>query len=186
MALTDIATVHTTLRKQLNITNPLRVPRVRKIVVNVSSGSAVTDAKLKETIIQTLQRITGQKPLERKAKKAISNFKIRKGMVVGWTVTLRGKRMMDFFQKLIHVTLPRVRDFRGVSAKGFDGQGNYTLGFKENIVFPEIKPDEVEKIHGLELSIQTSAENNAEGFALLKAYGFPFNDELPSKPSRKS
>jgi len=167
-------TIRPQLLKDLQLTNVMRVPALKKIIVNVGSGEAMRDDKLRSAIEQTLQRITGQKPLARKAKKSISNFKLRQNSVIGWKVTLRGKRMYDFFEKLVRSTLPRVRDFRGVPPTGFDGHGNYTLGFKEHLVFPEIRPDEVEKVHGLEVSIQTSAANDDEGRALLKAFGFPF------------
>jgi large subunit ribosomal protein L5 len=160
------------MREIFGYQNNLAVPKLEKVVINVGTGRALRDSKFMEVMIDNLKRITGQKPTERRAKKAISNFKIRKGLVIGLMVTLRGKRMYEFVDKLINVALPRVRDFRGLSPKGFDDQGNYTIGFKEHIVFPEIKPDEVEKLHGLEVSIVTNTKNKKEAKELLRLLGF--------------
>ncbi len=164
------------LKKQFGYANVHEVPRLEKVVLNVGIPAASKDAKLPETVEQVLRRISGQQPVKTLAKKSISNFKIRKGMVVGMTVTLRGKRMEAFVEKLVHVTLPRVRDFRGLSPKGLDGRGNLAIGFKEFIAFPEIRPDEVERLHGLELVIVTTAKTRDEGYALLKLLGFPFKE----------
>ncbi len=165
------------LKAQFGYKNNLAVPRVEKVVVNVGTGQGLKDAKFNEVVEATLQRITGQRPVKIAAKKSISNFKIRKGLIVGMMVTLRGKRMDDFIDKLINVTLPRVRDFRGLSVKSIDPAGNLNIGFKENIAFPEIKSDEVEKIHGLQISVITTAKTKEEGLELLKLLGFPFQKE---------
>lgn len=163
------------MQKRFGYTNMLAVPKISKIVVNVGIG--VRDPKLKDVAEATLSRITGQKPIINKAKKSISNFKVRKGMPVGLSVTLRKKQMYDFLAKLIHATYPRVRDFRGVERTITDGQGNVNLGFKEHTVFPEVRPDEVETVHGLEVAIVTTAKNDAEAVALLELMGFPFTKE---------
>lgn len=165
------------LTKEFSYSSPMAVPRLVKVTVNVGLGKALTEPKLTDVATKTLLRITGQKPVPRQARKSISNFKIREGMVIGLQVTLRGPRMYEFMDKLINVTLARVRDFRGISDKIFDGKGNLTIGFKEHLVFPEIKSDEVESIHGLEVSITTSAKNNAEGKRLLELLGLPFAKE---------
>ncbi len=154
--------------------NDLAVPKISKVVLNVGIGRAKDDPKSKEFAENTLTRITGQKPVFTKAKKSVSAFKVREGMIVGLKVTLRGQRMWDFLTRLVGVALPRVRDFRGLNQKSVDQQGNLNIGFNEHIVFPEIKPDEVEKLHGLEVAITTSAKNYEEGFELLKLLGFPF------------
>jgi len=166
------------LGKELGLTNLMAVPKVNKVVINIGLGKAAQDKQWIEIAKSILERISGQKPVEAKAKKSISNFKIRQGMVVGSRVTLRGNRMYDFLDKLINSTIPRFRDFYGLeNKKGFDGNGNYTLGFKEHIVFPEIGMDDVEKVHGLELTIVTSAKNDKEALALLKTLGFPFKKD---------
>lgn len=162
------------LMKEFAYTNVMAVPRVQKITLNVGLGRALTEAKIIEVATNTLSRITGQKPIQRLAKKSISNFKIRQGMTIGLQVTLRGNRMYEFLDKLINVSLPRVRDFRGVSPKNLDGHGNLNIGFKEHIAFPEIKSDEVESLHGLEIAITTSAKNNQEGRRLFELLGLPF------------
>ncbi len=164
------------LTKQFGYVNVHEVPKVTKIVLNVGIPAGSKDAKVAETVEQVLRRISGQQPVKTLAKKALSNFKIRKGMVVGMMVTLRGKRMEAFLEKLIHVTLPRVRDFRGISPKALDGRGNLAIGFKEFIAFPEISPDEVERLHGLEIAVVTTAKTRDEGFALLKSLGIPFKE----------
>jgi len=163
------------LKEELGLSNIMAVPKIDKVVLNIGIGRAVADKQWLEIADSILARISGQKPLQNKAKKSISNFKIRQGMVVGTKVTLRGNQMYDFLYKLINSTIPRFRDFYGLDIKkGFDGKGNYTMGFKEHIVFPEIGMDDVEKIHGLEVSIVTSAKNDKQALALLRAIGFPF------------
>lgn len=169
-------TVVPALKAQFGYTNAHEVPRLVKVVLNVGLPAGSKDAKLAETAEQVLRRISGQQPVKTLAKKSISNFKIRQGMVVGAMVTMRGKRMEAFVEKLIHITLPRVRDFRGLSPKTLDGGGNFSIGFKEFIAFPEIAPDEVERLHGLEVSVVTTAKTQEEGFALLKLLGFPFKE----------
>lgn len=167
------------LRKQLKetlaLTNIMAVPKVEKVVLNIGIGKATQDKQWVELATSILERITGQKPLTTKAKKSISNFKVRQGMIVGAKVTLRGERMYDFLDKLINITLPRLRDFFGLDLKkGFDKNGNYTIGFREHIVFPEIGNEDIDKTHGLEVTIATSAKNNEEALELLKVLGFPF------------
>jgi large subunit ribosomal protein L5 len=168
------------LERDLHTKNVHAVPRVAKVVLNAGFGNGIKDPKLQETVVSTLTRISGQKPLLTKSKKSISAFKIREGMTIGAKVTLRGTQMYEFLDKLINVALPRVRDFRGVSAKAFDQQGNYTLGFREHLSFPEIHSDEVEKLHGLEVIIATTAKNPVDGRALLQHLGFPFRDSAVS------
>ena len=162
-------------KKEFGLTNIFQVPKIDKVVINVGLGSAIKDEKLQVAIGDTIRRITGQKPLETTAKKAISNFKIRKGQVVGMKVTLRGKRMFDFLDKLVHITIPRIRDFRGISMKCVDANGSLHIGFKEHVSFPEIKTDEIERIHGLEVSIVTNAKNHDKGLLLFKYLGIPFS-----------
>lgn len=163
-----------TLKDALGIRNVLAVPRIIRVVVNVGVGKHFRDDKDIDYIEKTMTRIVGQKPIRATAKKSISSFKVRKGMVVGLVATLHGKRMYDFVEKLVHVVLPRVRDFRGLDAKSVDSHGNFTIGFKEHIAFPEIGSDEVERIHGLEATIVTNAKTRERGLALFKAFGFPF------------
>lgn len=170
-------TVIPALKDAFGYANVMQVPRVSKVTLNVGYGRHVKDKNYIENVDKTLQAITGQKPVHNKAKKSISNFKIRAGMPVGASVTLRGTQMYDFLDKLVNITFPRVRDFRGISPKSFDKQGNYSIGFKENIAFPEIDTDAVEKIHGLEVVVSTTATNRDEGLALLKGLGFPFRDK---------
>ncbi len=160
------------LKKRLDIKNTLAIPRITKVVINVGVGKKEKD--FISTVEANLARITGQKPVLTKAKKAISAFKTRQGMVIGVAVTLRGKRMYDFLEKLINISFPRVRDFRGISEKHLDNMGNLTVGFKENISFPEIRADEIENIHGLEISITTTAKSREAGLELFKLLGFPF------------
>lgn len=163
------------LKKELGISNILAVPRITKIVVNIGLSKSLNDKKFVDIAVSTLTRITGQKPVLTTAKKSISNFKIREGMIVGAMVTLRGKRMYDFLDKLVNVAFPRIRDFHGIDPKkGFDEHGNFAIGFKEHLVFPEIGGEEIENIHGLELAINTTAKDRAQAFALLSAFGFPF------------
>lgn len=163
------------LMKSLQLTNRLSVPKVSKVSINVGLSKSLQDKKFIDVATATLTRIAGQKPMHTKAKKSISNFKIRQGMVVGAAVTLRGKRMYDFIEKLVSVAFPRIRDFHGLDPKkGFDENGNYTIGFKEHVVFPEIGSDEIENIHGLEVTISTTANTREAAFLLLKGLGFPF------------
>ncbi|MFA5021631.1 MAG: 50S ribosomal protein L5 [Patescibacteria group bacterium] len=163
------------LKEKFSYKNNLAVPRVEKVVINIGTGQGLRDAKFNEVAENTLLRITGQRPVKTAAKKSISNFKIREGLIVGMMVTLRGKRMYDFLDKLVNVTLPRVRDFRGLDAKNVDQKGNLNLGFREHISFPEIKSDEIEKVHGLQISVVTTAKTREEGLELLKYLGFPFS-----------
>jgi large subunit ribosomal protein L5 len=165
------------LKEKLDIKNTLAVPTIEKVVINVGVGSGLKDKEFIKAVKKTLERISGQKPVEALARKSISNFKIRDGMVVGIKVCLRGDRMWDFIEKLVKVTLPRVRDFRGISTKGFDQEGNYSLGLKEYISFPEIDQDEVERLHGLQVNITTTSETKESGLALLTELGFPFKTE---------
>jgi large subunit ribosomal protein L5 len=162
------------LQKELGVTNLHATPKITKVVVSVGLSQAIKDPKLMETIEQTLTRITGQKPVKTKAKKSIASFKIREGMVVGMMVTLRGPRMWDFLSKFTRTTLPRIRDFRGISDKLVDKHGNASIGFKEHLSFPEIRPDEVERVHGLQVTIATTAGSRDAGLLLLKGLGFPF------------
>jgi large subunit ribosomal protein L5 len=162
------------LRKEFGYTNVHQVPRVKHVVVNIGTGRTAKDAKLQEVMVESLRQTTGQQPAVRKARKSIASFKVREGQSVGLVVTLRGKRMEQFLEKLINVTLPRVRDFRGVSPTAFDGHGGYSLGLKEQTVFPEIPFDSVEKTHGLQITIQTSATTEKETRALLTGLGMPF------------
>lgn len=165
------------LKAEFSFKNEMQVPKIEKVTLNVGYGRHAKEKPYIENVEKTLTVITGQKPVHNKAKKSISNFKVREGMPVGASVTLRGKRMYDFIDKLVSITFPRVRDFRGISPKGFDKQGNYSIGLKENIAFPEISTDAVERIHGVEMVITTTAKNQEQGFALLKALGFPFKDK---------
>lgn len=162
------------LKQELGYQNPHQIPRLEKIVVNRGLGDASQNAKALEASVKELSVITGQRPVITRAKSAIASFKIRKGMPVGLMVTLRRDRMYAFFDRLINLSLPRIRDFRGVSPKSFDGRGNYTLGVKEQLIFPEINYDSVEQIRGMDISIVTTAKTDEEGRALLKAFGMPF------------
>ncbi len=153
----------------------MAVPRLTKVVLNVGLGHATKDPKVAETAQKTLARISGQKPVMTLAKKSISNFKIREGQAVGVMVTLRGEKMYSFLEKLIHVAFPRVKDFRGLSPKGIDRHGNLAVGFREHIVFPEIRTDEIESLHGLEVAVVTTAKSRDEGRRLLELLGFPFS-----------
>jgi large subunit ribosomal protein L5 len=157
-------------------TNPMQVPRLKKIVLNMGLGEAIQNIKILETAAEELKTIAGQQPVITKAKKSIAAFKLREGMPIGCMVTLRHERMYDFLQKLINVALPRVRDFRGISGKAFDGRGNYALGVREHIIFPEIDYDKIDKIKGLNVSIVTSARTDEEGKELLRLLGMPFRN----------
>jgi large subunit ribosomal protein L5 len=162
------------LMKELGLKNPMEVPKIEKIVVNMGLGEALANNKLLESAVDQMNAITGQKPVITRSRKAIANFKLREGQAIGAMVTLRGDRMYEFLDRLISVALPRVRDFKGISPKAFDGRGNYTLGVREQIIFPEINYDQIEKVKGLNVSIVTTAKNDEHGLALLKAIGLPF------------
>lgn len=162
------------LMKEFGFRNPMQVPRLERIVLNVGMGEAIQNVKLLESAVSELALISGQQPVVTKAKKAIAGFKLRQGMPIGAKVTLRGDRMYEFLDRLVSLALPRIRDFRGVSPKAFDGRGNYTLGLKEQLIFPEIKYDNVSAIHGMDITIVTTGRTNDEGKALLKHLGIPF------------
>ncbi len=164
------------LKEQFGYTNIQQVPKVTKIIVNRGLGEASQNAKALESSLNEIATITGQKPVVTRAKKAIAGFKIRKGMPVGVMVTLRGDRMYAFLERLIHLALPRIRDFRGISARSFDGRGNYSLGVREQLIFPEIDYDTIDQIRGLDISIVTTANSDEEGRALLKEMGMPFSN----------
>jgi len=162
------------LSGKFNYKNPYEVPKLTKICVNVGVGAATQDPKLVDTVAKDLENIVGQKPVITKAKKSVSNFKLREGMKIGCKVTLRKSRMYEFLDKLINISIPRIRDFRGVPDKSFDGNGNYTLGIKEQVIFPEINIDNVAKHFGMDITFVTSAKTNNESLELLKAFGMPF------------
>ncbi len=162
------------LKKQFDYTNDMQVPRVEKVVINMGLGEATANSKMIENGISDLTIIAGQKPIVNRARKSIATFKVRKGMPVGVSVTLRGKRMYDFLAKLLHIALPRIKDFRGLSPKSFDGRGNYSLGIKEQLIFPEISYDKIDTTRGMDIAIVTSARTDQEGLALLKEMGMPF------------
>ncbi|CAN5657983.1 50S ribosomal protein L5 [soil metagenome] len=162
------------IAKEFDIKNPMAIPRIEKIIVNMGMGEAISNSKILDTAVEELRVITGQKPVVTKAKKSIASFKLRQGMNIGTMVTLRGERMYEFLDRLISVALPRVRDFRGISAKAFDGRGNYTLGIREQLIFPEIDFNKVDKTRGMNISIVTTAKNDEQSRALLKALGMPF------------
>ena len=162
------------LQKQFSYKNPMEVPKLQKIVVNMGLGQAVTNPKIIDSAVDELRAFTGQKPVVTRAKKAIASFKLREGIPIGAMVTLRRERMWEFFDRLVTVALPRTRDFRGVSRRAFDGKGNYTLGLKEQIIFPEIDYDRIDVIKGLNISFVTTAKTDEEGRALLQAMGMPF------------
>ena len=165
------------LKKELNLDNIMRVPRIKKIVVNVGVGEALDNAKALDAAVEDLTIITGQKPVVTKARVSIANFKLREGRAIGVKVTLRGDRMWDFLDRLMNVALPRVRDFRGISPDGFDGRGNYNLGLREQLVFPEIDYDKIDKLRGLEAAIVTTAQTDDEGRLLLQMLGMPFRKD---------
>ncbi len=162
------------IAKEFDIKNPMAIPKVEKIVVNMGLGEGISNAKILDTAAEELKAITGQKPVITKAKKSIAAFKLRQGMNIGAMVTLRGDRMYEFLDRLISVALPRVRDFRGISGKAFDGRGNYTLGIREQLIFPEIDFNKVDKTRGMNISIITTAKNDEQARSLLKALGMPF------------
>jgi large subunit ribosomal protein L5 len=164
------------LQQQFGYKNRMQIPTLSKIVVNMGVGEAAKDSKLIEGAVRDLTVITGQKPVVTKARKSIANFKLREGQPIGAHVTLRGDRMWEFMDRLLSVSLPRIRDFRGLSPKQFDGSGNYTFGLTEQVVFPEIQQDKLDRVRGMDITIVTSAKNDDEGRALLRALGFPFRD----------
>ena len=167
-------TVIPRLRSDLKIANVMQVPRISKITVNMGVGEAVADKKMMDAAVADLTKITGQKPLVTKSRKAIATFKIRAGLPIGAKVTLRGRRMYEFLDRLINIAIPRIRDFRGVSPRSFDGQGNYSLGVKEQIIFPEIQYDQIDQVRGMDITITTTAKDDRHGRALLEAFNFPF------------
>ncbi|MDX1585220.1 MAG: 50S ribosomal protein L5 [Balneolaceae bacterium] len=162
------------LREEFDYDNIMAVPKLKKIVINTGVGDAVENTKIVDTVSENLARITGQRPVTTKAKKSISNFKVREGMPLGCKVTLRQRIMYEFLDRLINLALPRTRDFQGVPDKSFDGRGNYTLGIKEHTIFPEIDTDNVDRVHGMDITFVTSAETDEEAYALLKHFGMPF------------
>ena len=162
------------LMKEFGFTSIMRVPGIKKVVVNVGLGEALDNAKAIEFAMNDIQLITGQRPVVTRAKKSIAGFKLREGRAIGMKVTLRGERMWSFLTRLIHIAMPRTRDFQGVSPDSFDGRGNYTLGLNEQLIFPEVEYDSIDKIRGMEVSIVTSAHNDVEGFSLLTKLGMPF------------
>ena len=164
------------LTEEFQYTNIMAVPKLEKIVLNVGVGESIQDKKVLDTIVSNMALITGQKPVTTKAKKSISNFKLREGMPIGCKVTLRGRIMYEFLDRLVTLALPRTRDFQGVPDKSFDGRGNYTMGIKEHTIFPEIDTDKVTKMHGMDVTFVTSAATDEEAYALLKHFGMPFKN----------
>ena len=164
------------LKQVMGLTSDMGVPKITKVTINMGVGEVLTDKKILENAVEDLALISGQKPLITKVRKSVANFKIREGMPIGCKVTLRGDRMFEFLQRLLGIAIPRERDFRGLDISSFDGQGNYSLGVKEHIIFPEIDYDKVDKIRGMDISITTSANSDQEGELLLRAMNFPFKD----------
>ena len=162
------------LQQKFGYSSVMQVPQIEKITLNMGVGEALADKKILENAVADLEAISGQKPLITKARKSVAGFKIREGYPIGCKVTLRGERMWDFFERLVSIAIPRIRDFRGVSAKSFDGRGNYSMGVREQIIFPEIDYDKVDRVRGMDITITTSAKTNDEGRALLEAFNFPF------------
>jgi large subunit ribosomal protein L5 len=162
------------LTQQFGYKSPMQVPRIEKIVLNMGVGEAIADKKIMDNAVSDMQKIAGQKPLVTNARKSVANFKIREGYPIGCKVTLRGARMYEFLDRLVNVAMPRIRDFRGISARSFDGRGNYNMGVKEQIIFPEIEYDKIDAIRGMNITITTTAQTDAEGRALLAAFKFPF------------
>jgi large subunit ribosomal protein L5 len=167
-------TIAPKLKQDLGVANIMQVPKITKITVNMGVGEAVADRKVMDAAVADLTKITGQKPQITKSRKAIAAFKLRAGLAVGCMVTLRGDRMYEFLDRLISIAMPRIRDFRGVSARSFDGRGNYSLGIKEQIIFPEIQYDQIDQVRGMDITITTTASDNKQGRALLEAFNFPF------------
>jgi large subunit ribosomal protein L5 len=162
------------LKKSLGLKNTMQVPRILKITVNMGVGEAVADKKVMDAATADMAKITGQKPAVTKAKKSVATFKVRDGQAIGCKVTLRGARMYEFLDRLVNIAIPRIRDFRGISTRSFDGRGNYSLGVKEQIIFPEIQYDQIDQIRGMDITISTSAVDDKHGRALLEAFNFPF------------
>jgi large subunit ribosomal protein L5 len=178
--------IRATLMRELKIENPMRAPRLHKIVINMSLSEARDNVKILDAAVEELKVVTGQKPVITKARKAISNFKLREGMPIGAMVTLRRERMYEFFDRLVNVSLARVRDFRGVSDKAFDGRGNYSLGLREHTIFPELNLDKVERVKGLTVTINTTARSDFEGYTLLRALGMPFRGALEREAAARA
>ncbi len=172
-------TVRPKLAKELGLENPHQIPRLEKIVVNVGVGEASRDPKLLDSVVEAVTAITGQRPIVNRARKAISNFGLRAGMPVGVSVTLRGRHMYEFLDRFVNIAVPRIRDFRGLSTRSFDGRGNYTVGIKEQVIFPEVDYDRIQKIHGLDLTFVTTTEKDDEAMALLRELGMPFRGVDP-------
>ena len=164
------------LAKEFGITNPMAIPKVTKVVVNMGMGEAISNSKILDTAVEELKTVTGQKPVVTKAKKSIASFKLRQGMNIGTMVTLRGDRMYEFLDRLVNVAMPRIRDFRGISGRSFDGRGNYNMGVKEQIIFPEIEYDKIDALRGMNITITTTAKSDEEARALLSAFKFPFRN----------
>ena len=162
------------LQRELGVANPMQVPKITKITVNMGVGEAVADRKVMDAAIADLTKITGQKPVLCNAKKSVASFKVRENLAIGCKVTLRGERMYEFLDRLISIAMPRIRDFRGMPSRSFDGRGNYTLGVKEQIIFPEIAYDQIDAIRGMDITITTTARDDREGRALLESFNFPF------------
>ena len=162
------------LQKEFGYKSVMQVPKIEKITLNMGVGEALADKKLLENAIADLEKLSGQKPVTTKARKSVAGFKVREGYPIGCKVTLRGDRMWEFFERLVGIAIPRIRDFRGLNSKSFDGRGNYSMGVKEQIIFPEIDYDKIDKIRGLDITITTSAKTDEEGRALLRAFNFPF------------
>jgi large subunit ribosomal protein L5 len=177
-------TVRSRLAQQFSLTNPHQIPRLEKIVVNVGLGEALKQPKLLDSVVDELQVITGQRPVRTRAKKSISNFGLRQGQEIGASVTLRGARMWEFLDRFVNVAVPRIRDFRGIPSRSFDGRGNFSLGLKEQVIFPEINYDRVEQIHGLDITFVTTTTEDSHAFALLRELGMPFRGD--DKPLRVS
>ncbi|MDJ0498366.1 MAG: 50S ribosomal protein L5 [Acidimicrobiia bacterium] len=169
--------IRDSLQEELGLDNVMQVPRMVKIVVNMGVGDVVQDGKLINGAVEDLRTITGQHPKVSRARKSIANFKLREGLPVGASVTLRGPRMWEFFDRLVSAAIPRIRDFRGLNPRGFDGRGNYSFGVTEQLIFPEIDYDKVQKVRGMDITFVTSAENDEQGLALLSAFGFPFRQQ---------
>jgi large subunit ribosomal protein L5 len=167
------------LTEEFGYTSPMQLPRLAKVVLNMGLGEAIQNHKVLESAVEELTMIAGQRAVVTRARRSIAAFKLREGMTIGCRVTLRGQRMWEFFDKLVNVALPRVRDFRGVSPQAFDGRGNYSLGIREQIIFPEINYDRVNKIHGMDITVVTSTDKDDEAFALLREMGFPFRGTVP-------
>jgi large subunit ribosomal protein L5 len=178
--------IRATLMRELKIENPMRAPRLQKIVINMSLSEARDNAKILDAAVEELKVVTGQKAVITRARKAISNFKLREGMPIGAMVTLRRERMYEFFDRLVNVSLARVRDFRGVSDKAFDGRGNYSLGLREHTIFPELNLDKVERVKGLTVTINTTARSDFEGYTLLRALGMPFRGALEREAAARA